>query len=42
MNFGLLNSHKKLSNSQIELIEKLIEANREFISNLKDEDSNSG
>lgn len=39
---GLLNSNKKLSNSQIELIEKLIEANREFILNLKDDVTRSG
>lgn len=32
---GLFNSEKKLSNAQIELIQKLIEANKDFISELK-------
>ena len=33
---GLLNSKNELSNSQIELIEKLLDANKEFIEQLKD------
>ena len=35
----LLNRNKKLSNAQIELIQKLLEANKDFINNLKDEDT---
>lgn len=35
----LLNYDKKLSNAQIELIQKLIEANKDFINNLKDKDT---
>ena len=37
-----LNSQKKLSDAQIELIEKLIDANKEFIFNLKDKDDKIG
>ncbi len=33
---GLFGPDKKLSDSQIALIEKLIEANKDFINNLKD------
>lgn len=33
---GLLNANHELSNSQIILIEKLLDANREFIEQLKD------
>lgn len=35
----LLNYDKKLSNAQIELIQKLIEANKDFINTLKDKDT---
>lgn len=33
---GLLDANKELSNSQVLLIEKLLDANREFIEKLKD------
>ncbi len=36
---GLLNDNKELSDSQIILIEKLLDANKEFIKNLKDSSS---
>lgn len=39
---GLLNNNKELSNSQIILIEKLIDANKEFIEQLKDISSKEG
>lgn len=36
---GVLDSKKKLSASQIKLIENLLEANKDFIANLKDSDN---
>ncbi|MCI8344991.1 MAG: helix-turn-helix transcriptional regulator [Clostridia bacterium] len=36
---GLLDCDKKLSDAQIQLIQKLIEANKDFINNLKDKNS---
>lgn len=36
---GLLDCDQKLSDAQIELIQKLIEANKDFINNLKDKNS---
>ena len=39
---GLLNPKKELSNSQINMIVKLIDANKDFILSLKDEKENIG
>ena len=39
---GLLNTKKELSNSQINMIVKLIDANKDFILSLKDEKENIG
>ena len=39
---GLLNTKKELSNSQVNVILKLIDANKDFILPLKDENENIG
>lgn len=36
---GLLNSKHELSHAQVEIIEKILEANKDFIGYLKDDDS---
>ena len=38
---GLLNADKKLSKAQVKMIEKLIEANKDFIANLKEDNKDA-